>query len=116
MLNPSCPHCRTAILSEVAIRQQWCSLCRKFAYADDQEVPVRLNLVLADVHAGARRHAENRHSHVRVAFEQFTHPSVPFSAWRCYAELDGKLVKSSVRPHPNPADALRELSELLAPS
>lgn len=115
MLNPSCPHCH-ASLSPVGVRQQWCSSCRRFAYAREEEEPVRLNLIVADIHQAARRHSELHDSIVQIAFEQFTHPAVPFLAWRCYAKLDGKLVKASTRPHPNPGDALRELTELLAPS
>lgn len=115
MPNPSCPFCRTE-LNPVGVRQQWCESCRLFGYATEQEEPVRLNLIVADIHQAARRHSELHDSIIQIVFEQFTHPAVPFLAWRCYAKRDSRLVKSSSRPHPNPGDALRELAELLAPS
>lgn len=115
MLNPSCPFCR-AELNLVGVRQQWCASCRRFGYAGEHEEPVRFNLIVADIHQAARRHSELNDGIMQISFEQFTHPSVPFLAWRCYAKLDGRLVKSSARPHPNPGEALRELTELLAPS
>lgn len=115
MLNPSCPFCHAA-LNPVGIRQQWCASCRRFGYASEHEEPVRLNLIVADIHQAARRHSELTDGIMQISFEQFTHPAVPFLAWRCYAKLDGRLVKSSSRPHPSPGEALRELTELLAPS
>jgi len=115
MLNPSCPRCLTA-LSAVDAQQQWCPTCRTFAYAHEEEPPVRLNLIIADIHAAARRHSESTSAPMQITFEQFTHPGADRLSWRCYAKLDGKLVKSSTRPHAYPGDALRELTEMLAPS
>lgn len=115
MLNPSCPRCLTT-LSAADIQQQWCPTCRKFSYVHEEEPPVRLNLIIADIHAAVRRHSESTSSPVQIVFEQFTHYGANRLSWRCYATLNGKLVKSSTRPHMYPGDALRELTELLAPS
>jgi hypothetical protein len=114
----TCTYCGTAITDPAAIKARWCGFCRSFRYGLVEEEPIRFSEIIADLHKSTLHYAINRPptEHFAVGFEQFTHPGVTYTAWRCFLKVDGKVGRTSMRPHLTPGDALRELYELVKAS
>lgn len=106
-----CTFCGTAITDPAAVKALWCAKCRRFRYGGVEEEPIRFSEIVADLHNNIHRPPD---AHFAMGFEQFSHPAVPYTAWRCFLKIDGKVRRSTTRPHLTPGEALRELYELVA--
>ena len=110
----TCRVCGEINTDPQAVRMRWCGHCRHLQYSQIGGL-VELNEVLEDLHTHTLGYLGSTipQTMVSVSFEQFMPPDGSPVAWRCFVRSDGRVRATSKRPHETPAEALRELYEIV---
>lgn len=106
----ACPKCEMTSHNPTDVKMEWCDNCKSFHWALGSEEPIYFNAIVNSLQDKVRRRLADG-APFRLSFEQYKFGTKTY--WRALIVLGTGVWSCSRNPQKTPADALRELSEIM---